>query len=161
MRREPLRLSVIDIASSFTAGLSWYPAASLGKYRSKTVGRLRRDIPFSTGLCKVTQASARRWPCAERTGAKPAASRNRRRGGTRHRKGTRLKDAPHFLGKPLRPAARQRSVIVDIDVRAPHHRLVAIHGVDQNKRLAILITGRLKISSSCAVNCQSRNIMTA
>src|SRR5450755_4239878 len=61
-----VRLSVIDIASSLTAGLSWYPAASLGKYRNKTVGRLRKDSPFSTGLCKVMQASARRWPCAER-----------------------------------------------------------------------------------------------
>src|SRR6202043_3415649 len=61
-----VRLSVIDIASSLTAGLSWYPAASLGKYRNKTMGRLRRDSPSSTGLRKVTQASASRWPCAER-----------------------------------------------------------------------------------------------
>src|ERR1700750_2685273 len=61
-----VRFSVIDFASSLTAGLSWYPAASLGKYRNKTVGRLRSDSPSSTGLRKVTQASARRWPCAER-----------------------------------------------------------------------------------------------
>src|SRR5882672_567091 len=61
-----VRLSVIDIASSLTAGLSWYPAPSLGKYRNKTLGRLRKDSPSSTGLRKVTQASARRWPCAER-----------------------------------------------------------------------------------------------
>jgi hypothetical protein len=31
-------LSVIDIASSLTAALSWKPAASLGNYRNKTVG---------------------------------------------------------------------------------------------------------------------------
>src|SRR6266404_4853011 len=61
-----VRSSVIDIASSLTAGLSWYPADSLGKYRKRTMGRLRRDSAFSTGLCKETQASARRWPCAER-----------------------------------------------------------------------------------------------
>src|SRR6202044_2594231 len=60
-----VRFPVIDIASSSTAGLSWHPA-NVGKYRNNTVGRLRRDSPSSTGLCKVTQASARRWPCAER-----------------------------------------------------------------------------------------------
>jgi hypothetical protein len=114
-----------------TAGLSWYPAASLGKYRNKTVGRLRRDIPFSTGLCKVTQASARRWPCAERLApqsdcrTQPAPRR-----GPRPQRSSSEKCYPP-LWKPLRPTARQRGVIVDINVRTPHDRHVAIRCVDQ------------------------------
>src|SRR5258708_35160373 len=82
--------------------------------------------------------------CRE-AGAKPAAGRDRRGGGARGRKGAGLKNAAYFLWKPPRPTARKRGVIVDINVRTPHDRRVAIHGVDQNKRLAILITSRLKI----------------
>jgi len=52
---------------------------------------------------------------------------------------------PIFLGKSLRPTARKRGVIVGVNIRAPHHRLVAIHCVDQNERLAILIASRIKV----------------
>src|SRR5258707_12162326 len=82
--------------------------------------------------------------CRE-AGAKPAGGRDRRGGGARRRKGAGLKNAAHFLWKPPRPTARKRGVIVDINVWTPHDRHVEIHCVDQNKRLAILITSRLKI----------------
>jgi hypothetical protein len=41
-----VRLSVIDIASSLTAGLSSYAAESPAKYRSKTVGQPEATICF-------------------------------------------------------------------------------------------------------------------
>jgi hypothetical protein len=51
--------------------------------------------------------------------AKTAAGRNRRRGGACGRIRARLKNATHLLWKSLRPTARKRSVIVDVNVG--HH----------------------------------------
>jgi hypothetical protein len=51
---------------------------------------------------------------------------------------------PIFFGNP-RVQPHASGVIVDINVWTPHDRDVAIHCVDQNERLAILITSRIKI----------------
>jgi hypothetical protein len=77
--------------------------------------------------------------------AKTAAGRNWRCGGACDRIGARLENTTHLLWKSLGPTARKRSVVVDVNVGTPHHRHVAIHRVNQNKRLAILITSWLKI----------------
>jgi hypothetical protein len=61
----------------------------------------------------------------------------------------------------LASTSRQRGIVVDIDVGAPHHGCVAIHCVEQHQRLAILVAGRIEKFVVLCGELPIRNFMTA
>src|SRR4029077_1918278 len=70
-------------------------------------------------------------------------SRQRCGGGTGCGEGTGLVNAPQFLRESLRPSARKRGVVIDENERAVIDRLAFEDRLDQGKRLAILVPGRI------------------
>src|SRR5712671_2168462 len=82
----------------------------------------------------------RRYTCS-----KPRAGLDRRGSKTRSCKGACLKDAAKLLRKPLRPAASQRSVVIDVNERTEGNGPVAELGVNQDESLTVLITRGVEI----------------
>ena len=78
-------------------------------------------------------------------GAKAAAFRQGSSGGARRREASRLEDTAQFLRKALRPAARDRRVIVNEDIGTIVDRLAVEDSFYQNKRFPVLIPGGIRM----------------
>ena len=148
---ERSRLS--EPASSCTAGCSCRPALSRGKWRTLTscgalcVGPARSSPRAS----RFPVRAGDRWRRACRRTSRPAEARARRRSGARS---ARHPDRAELLREALEPAAHEREVTVDPDVRAGRDLLAVEHRVDDEEELHVLAARRVE-QLGAAIACSS------
>src|ERR1700679_4066998 len=133
------RLSVSDIVSSSTGGFVWSAAASCGKYRRITVGRLNTFAGSVTFSSSCRRAVPNRAPCAATLAPKRLPFPRGGGGRTRCGEGPCLVDAAKFLRKALRPSAGNGCVIVDEYVGAVIDGCALKDGLDQYEGFAVLV----------------------
>jgi len=92
------------------------------------------------GSLSVTTASVRRRPLAVRGARKFRSCRKSRAGFSGSRVVPGLKHLAKAFRISLRPAARQRCIIVDKNIGAIGHGLSVIQSVDKDENFAILVT---------------------
>ena len=131
-------------ASSWTAGSSCWPAASRGKWRTLTsAGSL--CVGPGLGDALERHSSLRQTAVVRRErSAEDRASAHAGVRGAVEPVGTRHPDRAELLREALDPAAGEREVPVDPDVRARRHVLTGEHRIDDEEELLVLATGRVE-----------------